>query len=120
MFPVWLRLLRSAPPGTWREAFMMAWLRLRRGLPAFLLAVPLLIALGALCLEGSLIYTRHRAQRFLREVQQLKVGDSSTAEVEVLLREYGGWSKPSNDSPCTAPDCTVYGVLVRNERVARL
>ena len=94
---------------------MKAWLRLRRRLTAFLLAVPLLIALGALCFEGSLLYTRHQARRFLREVQELKVGDSSTAEVEVLLREYGGWSKPSNDSPCSAPDCTVYGVLVRSE-----
>jgi hypothetical protein len=94
---------------------MKAWLRFRRGFKALLIAAPLLIALGALCFEGSLFYTRHQARRFLREVQELKVGESSTAEVEKLLREYGGWSKPSNDSPCSAPDCTVYGVLVRNQ-----
>jgi hypothetical protein len=63
----------------------------------------------------AFVYTRHQARRFLREVQELKVGDSSTAEVETLLREYGGWSKPSNDSPCSALGCIVYGVLVRNQ-----
>jgi hypothetical protein len=91
---------------------MKAWWRFRSRLKFASVATLALVVLGSLGFEGSLIYTRHRALRFLHEVKKLKLGESSTADVEVLLHDYGGWSKKVSDSSCSEPDCFIYCVQV--------
>jgi hypothetical protein len=94
---------------------MKGWPRFRRRLRAFLLAPLLLLVLGFLGFESSLLYTHHRALRFLGEVKKLKVGDSTTADVERFLHEYGGASMKSSDSACSGPNCVFYAVEVYNK-----
>jgi len=94
---------------------MRAWPTFRGRLRVFLLAPLLLFVLGFLGFEGSLLYTHHRALRFLGEVKNLKLGESTTADVEGLLHQYGWFSMKSSDFACSGPNCIFYAVHVYNK-----
>jgi hypothetical protein len=67
---------------------------------------------GIVWFEGSLVLTRHKAEKLLREVQAMKLGESTLDDAKRLHKEYGGFSQKENDSVCSGDDCFFYGIPI--------
>jgi hypothetical protein len=64
--------------------------------------------------EGSLVLTRHKAGKLLRDVQAMKLGESTLEDVRRLQKQYGGISQKENGSVCSGDDCSFYGIPIYN------
>jgi len=62
----------------------------------------------------SLIMTRHRAERLLSEVMELKLGESTASDAQQLVDRYGGSKQQGNDSVCSGGDCLFFAIPVTN------
>jgi hypothetical protein len=62
--------------------------------------------------DGSLVLTRHKAEKLLRDVQAMKLGESTLDDVKRLHKEYGGFSQKEDDSVCSGDDCFFYGIPI--------
>jgi hypothetical protein len=84
------------------------------------------IVTGGLLITGlagfrmSLFITRHRAERLLREVKALKLGESTAQDAQSLIDRYGGLKQAENDSICSGGDCAYYRIFVYNSILEHL